>query len=172
MNYLQRFGWLFSLALSLIAFASVPVEATQWQWAVPSGEGRAYSCKKVRYVVVANHNMIEQGILEHPAMRRTVTDLGMADLGIVPGMDIKFDFHNSADKAFEGIVSALADESGYDELRTAPVVALGHSANATWVWNFAAWNPSRTASGVIGSWRRASNHPDRLRSPQCRLGKS
>jgi hypothetical protein len=128
---------------------AVPATAAEWQWSVPNGEGRAYlwippSCRQVRAVVVANHNMIEQGILEHPTMRRTLSDLGFAEMWVVPGMDIKFDFNNGAGEAFEQLIGALAQESGYDELRTAPVVTLGHSANATWPWNFAAWNPNRT----------------------------
>jgi hypothetical protein len=128
---------------------SYPVRAAEWQWSVPNGQGRAYlwippQCRRVRAVVVSNHNMIEQGILEHPTMRRALSDLNFAEMWVVPGMNIKFDFNNGADKDFERIIGALADESGYDELRTAPVVPLGHSANATWPWNFAAWNPGRT----------------------------
>ena len=123
--------------------------AAEWQWSTPDGEGRAYlwvppTCARVRAVVVANHNMIEQGILEHPVMRRTLSDIGFAEVWIVPGMGVKFDFNAGDEQRFERIVKALADMSGYDEIASAPVVPLGHSANATWVWNFAAWNPGRT----------------------------
>lgn len=123
--------------------------AAVWQWSVPDGSKRAYlwippRCHRVRAFVLANHNMIEQGILEHSTMRRALSDLDMAEVWVVPGMDIKFDFNAGAPDEFNRIVNALADESGYSELKTAPVVALGHSANATWPWNFAAWNPGRT----------------------------
>ena len=37
--------------------------------------------------------MIEQGILEHAAMRRTLTQLGIAEVWVVPAMDARFDFH-------------------------------------------------------------------------------
>lgn len=37
-----------------------------------------------------------------------------------------------------------ATESGYKELAYAPVVPIGHSAAASYPWNFAAWNPERT----------------------------
>lgn len=137
------------IALVVVSLFSASAFASEWQWAVPYKEGRAYlwvppSCKQVRAVVLANHNMIEQGILEHPTFRATLSELGMAEIWVVPGMDIKFDFNAGADKEFESITGALAEVSGYDEVRTAPVVTLGHSANATWGWNFAAWNPART----------------------------
>jgi hypothetical protein len=137
------------ITLGVFLSASLPLLAAEWQWSVPDGNNRAYlwippSCKRVRAFVLANHNMIEQGILEHPTMRRTLSDLGFAEVWVVPGMEIKFDFNNGAPQEFNRIVTALAAESGYSELATAPVVTLGHSANATWVWNFTAWNPGRT----------------------------
>src|SRR5690606_25171579 len=45
---------------------------------------------------------------------------------------------------FQRVIDALAERSGYSELAYAPVVPLGHSACATFPWNFAAWNPGRT----------------------------
>jgi len=88
--------------------------------------------------------MIEQGILEHPIMRKTIADLNMAEVWMVPYLDVPFDFNKGAGEHFERVMNALADESGYGELRVAPVVPLGHSACATYPWNFAAWNPERT----------------------------
>lgn len=38
----------------------------------------------------------------------------------------------------------LSEISGYTELEFAPVIPIGHSAMATYPWNFAAWNPERT----------------------------
>ncbi len=35
----------------------------------------------------------------------------------------------------------LSEISGYTELEFAPVIPIGHSAMATYPWNFAAWNP-------------------------------
>lgn len=98
----------------------------------------------MRAVVVANHNMIEQGILEHATMRKTLAERGIAEVWVVPYLDIPFDFNKGAGEHFERIVNALADESGYSELKFAPVIPLGHSACATYPWNFAAWNPGRT----------------------------
>ena len=123
--------------------------AAVWQWSVPDGDTRVYlwippACQRVRGVVFANHNMIEEGILEHPIMRQTLTKLDFAEAWTVPYFDATFDFNNGAGEHFERVMNALADESGYQELRFAPVVPLGHSACATFPWNFAAWNPGRT----------------------------
>jgi hypothetical protein len=137
-----------SIAAILLLLSSAG-RAAEWQWSVPAGDSRAYlwipsNCQRVRAVVVANHNMIEQGILEHPTMRKTLAELGIAEMWVVPYLDIPFDFNTGAGERFERIINALADESGYGELRFAPVVPLGHSACATYPWNFAAWNPGRT----------------------------
>jgi hypothetical protein len=125
-----------------------PAEAV-WQWSVPMAAGRSFlwvpeDCRRVRAVVIAQHNMIEQGILEHPNMRRALAGLGIAEVFIAPPFDRPFDFNHGAGERFEGMMRALAAESGYTELAVAPAVPLGHSACASFPWNFAAWNPGRT----------------------------
>src|ERR1700716_106167 len=92
--------------------------------------------------------MIEQGILEHPTMRKTLTDLGIAEVWVVPYLDPVFDFNGGAGDHFNKVIKSLAEESGYGELEFAPVVPLGHSACATYPWNFAAWDPGRTLAAV------------------------
>ncbi len=142
MPFLARF-------LSFALFGLSSLRAAVWQWSVPDGEARAYlwipeDCPRVRGVVVASHNMVEQGILEHPAMRGTLSRLGFAELWVVPYLDATFDFNRGAGEHFQRVVDVLAAESGYDELARAPVIPLGHSACATFPWNFAAWAPERT----------------------------
>ena len=142
------------LTLLLMLSASPPVAAsTEWQWSVADGEARAYlwippDCQQVRGLVFANHNMVEQGILEHPAMRRTLSKLGFAEVWAVPYFDPTFDFTKGAGEHFEKLMNDLAEESGYQELRHSPVVPLGHSGCATFPWNFAAWNPGRTLAVI------------------------
>lgn len=136
-------------ALFLVLGLGQSVSAAEWQWSVPDGTCRAYlwippNCQRVRAVVVSNHNMIEQGILEHPTMRKTLAELGIAEIWVVPYMELAFDFNKGAGEHFQRIVDAFAEQSGYRELRVAPVVPMGHSACATYPWNFAAWNPQRT----------------------------
>jgi hypothetical protein len=123
--------------------------AAEWQWSIPDGDGRAYlwippDCQRVRAVVVGQHNMLEQGILEHAEFRGELQKLGIAELWYVPKFEMQFDFNKGAGEHFQRIMDALAEASGYVELKVAPVVPIGHSACATYPWNFAAWNPGRT----------------------------
>ena len=138
------------------ALASAAVDSV-YQWAVPvapaSDQGtrplaRAYlwipeKCTRVRAVVIGQHNMLEEDILDHPAFRGAMADLGIAIVWVSPSMDHLVASHDSI-KRFNTMLSDLANVSGYDELATAPVIPIGHSAHATFPWNFAAWAPDRT----------------------------
>lgn len=137
---------------------SYKLTAQVWQWSAPvdgliSAENNANpqaflwipeNCKEVKGIVVGMHNMVEEGILENVHFRKTLTKLGFAEIWVTPVLEFPFDFHGDAPKHFQTMVTALARVSGYDELATAPIVPIGHSAMATYPWNFAAWNPERT----------------------------
>ncbi|WP_187263938.1 hypothetical protein [Pontibacter beigongshangensis] len=132
--------------------------AQEWQWSVPleavtangaNSAPRAFlwippDCKRVRAVVVGQHDLLEAGILEHPAFRQELADLGMAEVWVTPGFDLVFDFDNGAGDQFNAMMQALAKVSDYQELAFAPVVPIGHAAAASFPWNFGAWNPDRT----------------------------
>jgi hypothetical protein len=150
---------------------TAPASAAEWQWSVPMEKGRAFlwipeGCKQVRAVVAGQHNMIEQGILEHPDLRKTLTDLGIAEIWIAPPMSGVFQFDKGDGDKFNAMMNALAGVSGYSELEFAPIIPLGHSACASYPWNFAAWNPSRTLAvlSVHGDApqtnRTGSGHPN------------
>ena len=157
MKFTQRVlkYWICIVALSVTPLASI---SAVWQWSVPvsgviSGETndhpRAFlwipeNCKQVRAVIVGQHNMTEEVILEHPEFRRAMTDLGIAEVWVTPGFNFLFDFNNGAGLQFEEMMKQLAQESGYTELEFAPAIPIGHSACASYPWNFAAWNPQRT----------------------------
>jgi hypothetical protein len=139
--------FLFSAVAALLFLDSAT--AAEWQWSVLMGNGRAFlwippDCEHVRAVVVGQHNMIEQGILEHPTLRKELAKLGMAEVWIAPPFDHVFRFDQDAGEKFDAMMRRLAQDSGYSELAFAPVVPLGHSACASFPWNFAAWNPGRT----------------------------
>lgn len=157
------------LAVCLLGLlAGAGARAAEWQWWVPvpnciSGETKAApraflwippACVRVRAVVVGQHNMEEESILEHPVFRQACADTGIAQVWVTPGFDLGFNSDKGAGELFEGMMQALAQASGYGELAFAPVVPLGHSAAAGFPWNFAAWNPGRTlaALSVSGSW--------------------
>jgi hypothetical protein len=123
--------------------------AAEWQWSVPMGDGRAFlwippNCKQVRAVVVGQDNMIEEGILEHPDFRKTLADENIGEVFIAPPFTFIFNFDKGDGEKFDDMMDRLAATSGYSELKFAPVVPLGHSACASFPWNFAAWNPDRT----------------------------
>jgi hypothetical protein len=143
------------------------VAAAEWQWSVvvesmkspaPDTDGqndhpRAFlwippNCERVRAVVVAQHNMLEEGILEHAGFRQELARLGIATIWISPPSIPTFDFNKGAGEQFEDMMQLLARESGYGELEFAPVIFLGHSAAASGPWNFAAWNPGRTLAAI------------------------
>ena len=144
--FFPRWLWLSALAVALVVRPAVSAE---WQWSVPMGQGRAFlwippNCKQVRAVVVGQNNMIEQGILEHRDFRKTLADENIAEVFIAPPFEFIFRFDKDAGARFNDVMQRLADVSGYSELNFAPVVPLGHSACASFPWNFAAWNPGRT----------------------------
>jgi hypothetical protein len=157
-TFLQR-GALVLAFVSLQAPA-LPVKSAEWQWSLPvdsialpnsSGHPRAFlwippDCKQVRGVVVGQNNMLEEGILQHPDFRKALAQLGFAEIFIAPTFDTWQNPTNNAatNGKFDALLKSLGDESGYTELQFAPIIPIGHSAMASFPWNFAAWNPART----------------------------
>lgn len=147
------------LMLLLLISTTINLTAAEWQWSTQirtfvSAETndfpRAFlwippTCKQVRAVIVGNHNMLEEGILEHPAFRKQMTELGIAEIWITPGLSQIWEpDKENAQIAFDEMMNSLAEISGYPELKFAPVIPIGHSAMATFPWNFAALNNDRT----------------------------
>lgn len=148
--------------LPVLFLFSLPVRSAEYEWSVKvkgyispetNDSPDAFlwipsQCRQVRAVVVGQHNMCEETIFEHPAFRKTLSELGIAIVWITPGIDQQWDVRNGCQKVFDDMMKELADRSGYTELEHAPVVPLGHSAMATFPWNFAAWNPGRTLAVI------------------------
>ena len=134
------------------------VAAAPWQWSVEikeliSEETNAHpsaylwipeNCKQVRAVIIGQHNMTEETIFEHPEFRKNMGKLGIAEIWITPGIDQRWDVTKGTQQIFETMMKNLSEISGYTELEFAPLIPFGHSAMATYPWNFAAWNPERT----------------------------
>ncbi len=147
-----------SAALCLCSLAG----GAEWQWSVQlkghvSSEtndvSRAFlwipsDCEQVRAVVVGQHNMSEETLFEHPLFRERMSELGFALIWISPILDMPWDVSKGVQDTFYQMLGDLADVSGYGEIEHAPVVPLGHSALATYPWNFAAWNPDRTLAVI------------------------
>lgn len=98
-----------------------------WQWSVKvdsvvSSETNDYpqaflwipdNYKEVKGVVFTQHNMIEEGKLEHPVFREAMTELGIAEVWVTPGLTVTFDFNKDATEDFNYMMKLLADVSGY-----------------------------------------------------------
>ena len=150
----------------LFFLLSLNAWSAEWQWSVPvkgaienAGRSRAFlwippNCKRIRGVIVAQHNMEEIMILENPGFRKAMSELGFAEIWCAPSFDHLFRFNQGAGDVFNGMMNDLANESGYTELNDIPIVPMGHSAAASWPYYFAAWNPERTlaAISVSGQW--------------------
>jgi hypothetical protein len=161
---------------------SEPPPRPDWQWSaevsgIVSSENeappRAFlwippECAEVRTIVIAQQATAETAILEHPDFRVALRDLGFAAIWIAPPFDLGFDAAGGAGAAFDTMLAALAAESGYDELTRVPVVPLGHSAAASFPWNFARWAPERTLAviSVSGQWPTPLDDPEAALEPE------
>lgn len=148
----------FLVVLLSLFMQATRVAAAPWQWSVEikeliSEETNAHpsaylwipeNCKQVRAVIIGQHNMTEETIFEHPEFRKNMSKLGIAEIWITPGIDQRWDVTKGTQLIFETMMKNLSEISGYTELEFTPVIPVGHSAMATYPWNFAAWNPERT----------------------------
>lgn len=145
--------------LYLFALLSVTLaKASVYQWSVfvievVSSETNQHpqaflwipeNCEQVRGVIIGQHNMSEENIFDHPVFRKTMAEQGIAIVWVTPAIDMVFNFNKGSGLYFENMLKALAEKSGYSELEYAPIIPIGHSACASYPWNFAAWNPQRT----------------------------
>jgi len=155
------------LGLSLGLFLFSTAIAAEWQWSVPvppppvstNESPRAFlwippNCERVRGVIFGHHNMEEIGVFESPVFRKTLAELGFAEVWVAPTFDRNFRFDQGAGEKFDAMMAALAAESGYTELTNAPLIPCGHSAAASMPWYIAAWKPERVIAGISfsGQW--------------------
>ncbi|HEX4124559.1 MAG TPA: hypothetical protein VHY37_07510, partial [Tepidisphaeraceae bacterium] len=163
----MRLRMLVSVFVGLVA--ALPVHAAVYQWSTTidevvsresKGHPRAFlwvpdHCEHVRAVVIADQNMEEEQLFDNPEFRNTLSDLNFALVWIAPPMDTgDFRFDQGEGQILDHVLASLADLSGYGEIRTAPLVPIGHSATASWGWDVAAWNPQRTLAvlSLSGTW--------------------
>lgn len=138
---------------------SVPVPATPGRqaclWVPPE-------CHRVRGVVVALQNMLEKPLFERPAFRRALAASDLALVLVFPGRDSAnpLDIFLSpggpkgpeqpaeAGAVLQLTLDALASESGYPEIKYAPLIPVGHSSAGSFVWHLYRWDASRLAAMV------------------------
>lgn len=148
-------------SLLMTATSAARADAT-FQWSVPVGgpvsaetnaRPQAYlwappKCRSLRAVVLGQHNLLEEPLFEAPGFRRALSEACIGEVWVTPMFDMVFDFTRGAGDRTEAMMRALAEESGYRELASAPIAPIGHSAAASFPWNFAAWSPERTLAIV------------------------
>jgi hypothetical protein len=168
---MRKYCYYFIFLSALMMSGEGMVKAAVWQWSVgvkPNGTNQdpsraflwiAPGCKQVRAVIFAQNNMEEQSILEDPEFRTEMGKLGVAEIWVSPAFNLKFLFNEGAGDQFNAMINDLADISGYEELKTTPVIPMGHSAAASAPYYFGAWNPSRTLAciSVSGQWPYVRN---------------
>lgn len=115
------------------------VERQAFLWIPPS-------CASLNGYVFCGGNALEEAIIEDRLFRDGLEKLGFGIVWITRCIDRSalFDVRDGAQEIFDWMIELLVAESGYESLRTAPVVPLSHSAQASIPWNFAAWNPEKT----------------------------
>ena len=120
-------------------------------------------CKSVKAVMLSQQNMTEEAIYKNARFQAQMKKLGVAMIWVAPAFNNNWDPQSNAQSVFEEMMTNLADQSGHDELAKTPIIPLGHSAQATFPWNFAAWNPDRTLCII-------SFHGDAPRTNLCGYG--
>lgn len=120
-------------------------------------------CKEVKAVVFAQQNMTEEMIFKMPSFQQRMKQLDVALLWVAPWFSQNWDPMTGCQSVFEEMMTAIAYQSGHLEVEHAPIIPLGHSAQATFPWNFAAWNPERTLCII-------SFHGDAPRTNLCGYG--
>jgi hypothetical protein len=73
-------------------------------------------CERVRGVVLGQHNMLEAPLLEHPAFRQTLAELGFAAVWVSPFLGGASQFGVPVSAHFDEMLQRLSAESGYEAL--------------------------------------------------------
>lgn len=126
--------------------------------------------KHVKAILYTHQNMTEEVLFRSDAFTHAMDSMGIAMAFIQRGSqnwDIteKDYLGRSCQERFEQIIKAFAEGTGHAEILNAKIIPFGHSAQATFPWNFAAWNPERTLCIL-------SYHGDAPRTNLCGYGRA
>ena len=120
--------------------------------------------KEVKAVLYCHQNMTEEVLFRSPTFCTRMDELGVAMAFIQSGSQ-NWDVSSGCQERFDMIMKTFAEETEHPEIETAPIIPFGHSAQATFPWNFAAWNPDRTLCVI-------SYHGDAPRTNLCGYGRA
>ena len=145
------------------------VAQTIFDYVVGCEGERAYlrlprGAKQVKAVLYCHQNMTEEVLFRSKFFCSKMDSLGVAMAFIQRGSQ-NWDVREGCQERFERIMNDFAKGTGHPEIATAPIIPFGHSAQATFPWNFAAWNPGRTLCIL-------SYHGDAPRTNLCGYGRA
>lgn len=119
--------------------------------------------KEVKALLYTHQNMTEEVLFRSKLFTDRMDSLGVAMAFIQSGSQ-NWDPASDCQARFDSIIEDFATGTGHPEIATAPIIPFGHSAQATFPWNFAAWNPERTLCVI-------SYHGDAPRTNLCGYGR-
>ena len=125
-------------------------------------------CDSIKAVLYCHQNMTEEVLFRSPSFTHKMDSLGVAMAFIQRGSQnwntsVKDENGTTCQERFEQIMHDFARGTEHPELATCRIIPFGHSAQATFPWNFAAWNPDRTLCII-------SYHGDAPRTNLCGYG--
>ena len=126
--------------------------------------------KEVKAVLYCHQNMTEEVLFRSQLFTHQMDSLGIAMAFIQQGSQnwdttVTDSLGRTCKQRFEQLMQDFAKGTEHPELATCPIIPFGHSAQATFPWNFAAWNPDRTLCIV-------SYHGDAPRTNLCGYGRA
>ncbi len=69
----------------------------------------------------ANQNMDEETLFELPSFRKHLSEMGIALIWFAPMLEQQWDVKTGVQQSFDNTLRALAEVSGYDEIRAIPI---------------------------------------------------
>lgn len=102
-----------------------------------------HNTDSVSALLYCHQNMTEEVLFRSKNFKERMDSLGVAMVFVQSGSQ-NWDLNSGCQQRFDSIIDILAKKTGHQELMKVPIIPFGHSAQATFPWNFAAWNPDRT----------------------------
>lgn len=119
--------------------------------------------REVKAILYCHQNMTEEVLFRSRRFCSRMDSLGVAMAFIQRGSQ-DWNVNKGCQERFEAIIRDFTAETEHPEIATCPIIPFGHSAQATFPWNFAAWNPDKTLCVI-------SFHGDAPRTNLCGYGR-
>lgn len=165
--------FLLYLSTSVVAYSATDAESKSnypvFDCAIGEQGKRAFlrlpkGNSEVKAILYCHQNMTEEGLFRSKLFTDRMDSLDVAMAFVQQGSQ-NWDTASGCQERFDSIISGFASATGHQEINTAPIIPFGHSAQATFPWNFAAWNPQRTLCII-------SYHGDAPRTNLCGYGRA